>query len=241
MIRAVIVDDEPLARDELARLLAETGQVQVVAACGNALEAINALRRERPDALFLDVEMPDVSGFELLGLLDEDLSPAVVFVTAHDEFAVKAFDESAVDYLLKPVEQDRLARAVERLQRVVAKGPGAADGGPALPVPEITRIPCLAGRAIKLVSVSEVDLVKSGEAGVFVVTAKGEFFTELTLSVLEARARLLRCHKQYLVNVDRIDEINLADNSLAVITTKARHTVPVSRRHLTRLRAALGL
>ena len=238
----MIVDDEPLAREELGRLLAETGQVQVVASCGNALEAIHALRRERPDALFLDVEMPDVSGFELLGMLDEDLAPAVVFVTAHDEFAVKAFDESAVDYVLKPVEQDRLARAVERLQRVVAKGPGeGAAAGQALAVPEITRIPCLAGRAIKLVSVSEVDLVKSGEAGVFVVTAKGEFFTELTLSVLETRAKLLRCHKQYLVNVDRIDEINLADNSLAVITTKARHTVPVSRRHLTRLRAALGL
>jgi len=240
LIRAVIVDDEPLAREELGRLLSDTGQVQVVASCGNALEAINALRRERPDALFLDVEMPDVSGFELLGMLDEDLAPAVVFVTAHDEFAVKAFDESAVDYVLKPVEQDRLARAVERLQRVVAKGPGT-DGTPPLPTPEITRIPCLAGRAIKLVSVSEVDFVKSGEAGVFVVTAKGEFFTELTLSVLETRAKLLRCHKQYLVNVDRIDEINLGDNSLAVITTKARHTVPVSRRHLTRLRAALGL
>jgi len=237
----VIVDDEPLAREELGRLLSDTGQVQVVAACGNALEAIHALRRERPDALFLDVEMPDVSGFELLGMLDEDLAPAVVFVTAHDEFAVKAFDESAVDYLLKPVEQDRLARAVERLQRAVAKGPGGGGGAQALPTPEITRIPCLAGRAIKLVPVGEVDLVRSGEAGVFVVTAKGEYFTELTLSVLEARARLLRCHKQYLVNVDRIDEINLGDNSLAVITTKARHTVPVSRRHLTRLRAALGL
>ncbi len=240
MIRAVIVDDEPLAREELRRALDEGGQVQVVAACGNALEAIQALRRERPEALFLDVEMPDVSGFELLGLLDEDLTPAVVFVTAHDEFALKAFDESAVDYVLKPIEPDRLARAVERLQRAVSRGPGAGQAQ-ALPVPEITRIPCLAGRAIKLVAVSEVDLVKSGEAGVFVVTAKGEYFTELTLSVLESRARLLRCHKQYLVNVDRIDEVNMCDNSLAVITTKARHTVPVSRRHLSHLREALGL
>jgi len=238
VIRALIVDDEPLARAELSQLLGETGLVEVVGRCGNALEALQALRRERPDALFLDVQMPDVSGFELLGMLDEDLAPAVVFVTAHDEFAVKAFDESAVDYLLKPVEQERLARAVERLQKTLAAGPGPA---PPLPVPQITRIPCLAGRGVKLVPLAEVELVKSCEAGVFVVTQKGEYFTELTLGVLEARAGLMRCHKQYLVNVDVIDEISLSDNSLAVITTRSRHTVPVSRRHLTRLRDALGL
>ena len=240
MMRALLVDDEALARDDLKALLAETGFFQVVGCCADAVAAIQAVRRERPDVLFLDVNMPAISGFELLAMLDPEELPRVVFVTAHDEFALKAFDESAVDYVLKPIEPDRLARAVERLQRAVSRGPGAGQAQ-ALPVPEITRIPCLAGRAIKLVAVSEVDLVKSGEAGVFVVTAKGEYFTELTLSVLESRARLLRCHKQYLVNVDRIDEINMGDNSLAVITTKARHTVPVSRRHLSHLREALGL
>jgi two-component system LytT family response regulator len=236
MIRALIVDDEPLARDELDRLLTDTGQVRVVGKCGNALEAIQVLRRERPDALFLDVQMPDVSGFELLSMLDEDLTPEVVFVTAHDEFAVKAFDESAVDYLLKPVEPDRLERALEKL-----KAHRTEEPRPALTGPEITRIPCLAGRSIKLVPLSEVELVKSGEGGVYVVSSQGEYYTELTLSVLEARAKLLRCHKQYLVNVDRIDEISLAENSLAVIKTRSGQTVPVSRRHLTKLRSALGL
>jgi two-component system LytT family response regulator len=238
MIRALIVDDEPLAREELAQLLAESGRVEVVGRCGNALETLQALRRERPDALFLDVQMPDVSGFELLAMLEEELTPAVIFVTAHDEFALKAFDESAVDYVLKPVEPDRLALALDKLERALASGP---RGAPPVAPPDIARIPCLAGRAIKLIAVGDVELVRSGEAGVFVVTAHGEYFTELTLNVLEARTGLLRCHKQHLVNVDRIDEINLQDNSLAVITTKARHTVPVSRRHLTRLRAALGL
>jgi two-component system, LytTR family, response regulator len=238
MIRALIVDDEPLAREELDRLLTATKAVTVVGKCGNALEAIQVLRRERPDALFLDVEMPDVTGFELLGMLDEDLTPAVVFVTAHDEFALKAFDESAIDYLLKPVEPERLARAIEKLQE---RGRASPAPAPLPPAAEITRIPCLSARSIKLVAVSEVEFVRSGEAGVFVVTPQGEFFTELTLSVLETRAHLLRCHKQYLVNVDRIDEISLAENSLAVITTKSGKTVPVSRRHLTRLRAALGL
>src|SRR5215208_3278491 len=236
MIRALIVDDEPLARDELARLLTASGAVTVVGKCGNALDAIQAVRRERPDALFLDVQMPDVSGFELLAMLDEDLTPDVVFVTAHDAFALKAFEKNAIDYLLKPVEPERLAQAVEKL-RQRRRG----DPRPALAAPEITRVPCLAARAIKLVSLSDVEFVRSSEEGVFVVTPQGAYFTELTLNVLEARAKLLRCHRQYLVNVDRIDEISLADNSLAVIKTKSGQTVPVSRRHLTRLRAALGL
>jgi two-component system, LytTR family, response regulator len=236
MMRALIVDDEPLARDELDALLRETGRFRVVGRCGNAVEALQLLRQERPDVLFLDVQMPGLSGFELLAMLDEDLSPDVVFVTAHDEFAVKAFEESAVDYLLKPVERERLDRTVEKLE---ARRGAAAR--PALTPPEITRIPCLALRAIKLVSVADVEFVRSSEAGVYVVTAGGEYYTELTLAVLEDRAKLLRCHKQFLVNVDRIDEISLAENALGVIRTKSGQSVPVSRRHLTKLRAALGL
>jgi two-component system, LytTR family, response regulator len=236
LIRVLIIDDEPLAREELDRLLADVRGVTVVGKCGNALDAIQAVRRERPDALFLDVQMPDVSGFELLAMLDEDLAPDVVFVTAHDAFALKAFEKNAVDYLLKPVEPERLAQAVEKL-RLRRRG----DPRPSLAAPEITRIPCLAARAIKLVAVSDVEFVRSGEEGVFVVTAQGTYFTELTLNVLETRAKLLRSHRQYLVNLDRIDEISLGDNSLGVIKTRSGETVPVSRRHLTRLRAALGL
>jgi two-component system, LytTR family, response regulator len=235
-MRALIVDDEPLARDELDALLRETGRFEVVGKCGDALSALQVLRRERPEVLFLDVQMPGVSGFDLLAMLDDDLTPDVVFVTAHDAFAVKAFEENAVDYLLKPVEPERLRRTVEKL----AERRGAAVR-PAVAAPEITRLPCLAQRAIKLVAVADVEFVRSSEAGVYVVTAAGEYYTELTLAVLEARARLLRCHKQFLVNVDRIDEISLAENSLGVIRTKSGKSVPVSRRHLTKLRAALGL
>ncbi len=236
-MRALIVDDEPLARDELDRLLQEAGSVTVVAKCGNAVEALQAVRRETPDVLFLDVHMPGVSGFELLAMLDDDPRRRVVFVTAHDEFAVRAFEESAVDYLLKPVEKERLAKTLERLQ-----ARGAQSLSPNLAPPHITRIPCVAaGRSIKLVALAEVESVRSSEAGVHVVTAGGEYYTELTLAVLEERAGLLRCHKQHLVNADRIDEISLAEGSVAVIKTKSGHTLPVSRRFLAKLRAALGL
>lgn len=235
MIRALVVDDEPHAREELAALLRETGAVEVVGTCANAVEAIPAVRRERPDVLFLDVQMPAISGFELLAMLDPEEAPRVVFVTAHDEFAVRAFEENAADYLLKPVERERLARTVERLQRPTAPGAGT------LAPPAIRRIPCQGARSIRLVDVGEVESVRSSEAGVYVITAAGEHFTELTLRVLEERAGLVRCHKQHLVNVDRVDEILLGDDEGATLRTRSGRSVPVSRRFLAALKDRLGV
>jgi two-component system LytT family response regulator len=236
MMRALVVDDEVHAREELAALLAETGAFTVVGTCANAVEAIPAVRRERPDVLFLDVQMPAVSGFELLAMLDPEELPRVVFVTAHDEFAVKAFEENAFDYLLKPVERARLVRTVERLQRAPA-GPPAST----LAAAAIRRIPCQGARSIRLVDLAEVESVRSSEAGVYVITAAGEHFTELTLRVLEERTGLCRCHKQHLVNVDRVEEVLLGDEEGAAVRTRSGRTVPVSRRFLTPLKLRLGL
>lgn len=238
MIRTLLVDDEPLARDELRRLLDAAGEFEIVGECGNAIDALSAIRRDAPDVVFLDVQMPVVNGFELLSMIEDEHLPDVVFVTAHDDFALKAFEENAVDYLLKPVSAERLAKTVEKLRRGRTPPPVAR---PAYAAGDITRIPCLGSRSIKLVPIAEVEFVKSGPAGVYVVCPSGEFFTELTLKVLEDRAGLLRCHKQFLVNIDRVDEIALGDNQLGVIRTKTGHEVPVSRRHLTALREKLGL
>ncbi len=237
MIRALIIDDEPHAREELESLLDETGAFEIVGRCGNAVEAVHAIRGERPDVVFLDIQMPAISGFELLAMIDDEDLPEIVFVTAHDEHALRAFEERAVDYLLKPVARDRLAKTVERLRRPRGVAPPAAA---ALPRSPIRRIPCLAGRAIKLVDLSEVELVRSSEAGVYVVTAKAELFTELTLRVLEERAGLVRCHKQVLVNIDQVDEIRLEDG-LAEIRTRSGKNAPVSRRFLAKLRERLEI
>jgi two-component system LytT family response regulator len=235
MIRALIVDDELHAREELEALLVEAGGVAVVAKCEDAVEAIKALRRERPDVLFLDVQMPAISGLELLSMLEDEELPSVVFVTAHDEFALRAFEERALDYLLKPVGKERLAKTLERLRRLPGREPR-----PAYPRAELRRIPCLAGRAIKLVDLSEVEFVKSSDAGVYVVTPKGELFTELTLKVLEDRAGLVRCHKQFLVRVEAIDEIHF-DEGLGSIRTRSGKDVPVSRRFVAKIRERLEL
>ncbi len=235
MIRALVVDDEVHAREELAALLGETGAVEVVATCADAVAAIPALRALRPDVLFLDVQMPAVSGFELLSLLDPDDLPPVVFVTAHDAFAVKAFEANAVDYLLKPVEPERLARTVERLRRGLGQAP------PAALAPAIRRIPCQGARSIRLVDLDEVEAVRSSEAGVYVITAGGEHFTDLTLRVLEERAGFLRVHKQHLVNVERVVEILLGDEDGSTVRTRSGRLVPVSRRFLPLLKQRLGV
>jgi two-component system LytT family response regulator len=237
VIRALIVDDEPHAREELESLLGETGAFEIVGRCADAVEAVRAIRDARPDVVFLDIQMPAISGFELLAMIDDEELPEIVFVTAHDEHALRAFEERAVDYLLKPVARERLAKTVERLRRP-RSGPAAAASLPRSP---IRRIPCLAGRAIKLVDLGDVELVRSSEAGVYVVTAKGELFTELTLRVLEERAGLVRCHKQFLVNIDQVDEIRPLEDGAASIRTRSGKEAPVSRRFLSKLRERLEI
>lgn len=236
-MRAIVVDDERHAREELEVLLSELGGVEVVASCANAIEALQAVRALRPDVLFLDVQMPQVDGFQLLSMMEEEITPGVVFVTAYDQHALGAFEASALDYLLKPVQPDRLARAVERVRRFVG---GARR--PALPGAPIERVPCAGARSFRLVDVSEIEFVRSSAAGVYVVTATGEYFTELTLRVLETRTgKLDRCHKQYLVNLAAVDEIVPAHPAGAVLRTRSGREVPVSRRRLLDLKDALGI
>jgi two-component system LytT family response regulator len=128
-LRSVIVDDEPAARGLLAEILGAIGDVDVVASCGDGQSAIEAVRAHRPDVVFLDVQMPRGSGFEVLEALEDEAPPAVVFVTAYDEFAVQAFDASAADYLLKPLDEQRVRRAVDRAAaRVRLAAAGAPPG-----------------------------------------------------------------------------------------------------------------
>ncbi len=234
MMRALIVDDEIYARQELETLLEETGEFTVLGKCANALEAMRAIAKEKPDVLFLDVQMPVINGFELLSMIDAAAMPQVVFVTAYDEYALKAFEENALDYLLKPVEKGRIEKTVEKLKRRSAEGTRPVFAGPA-----IQKVPCIHSSKIKLISPAEIEYVRSSETGVHVISPAGEFYTELTLQVLENRTDLIRCHKQFLINIDLVDEIILRENMAADVKTKSGRLVPVSRRYLRLLREKL--
>lgn len=234
MMRALIVDDEIYSREEIEAMLNETGEFIVSGKCANALEALQAINREKPDVLFLDVQMPVINGFELLGMIDEKVMPSVVFVTAYDEYALKAFDENALDYLLKPVEIKRLSKTVEKLKKKFSEGIKPVFAGR-----DIKKIPCIHSSRIKLINTSEVEYVRSDETGVHVICQKGEFYTDLTLHVLENKTDLVRCHKQFLINIDLVDEIILRENGAAEVKTKSSRLVPVSRRYLKILREKL--
>jgi two-component system LytT family response regulator len=235
MIRAIIVDDELHAREELNAMLGQTQAFEVVDMCAHAVEALQAIKRDRPDVMFLDIRMPGLSGFEMLSMIDEEIMPIVVFVTAYDEYALKAFDENAVDYLLKPVEAERLQKTVQKLRKMVRE-----PARQPYPVVPITRIPCVLSQRIKLIALRDVECIRSDIAGVYVITSGGEFFTELTLKVLEERTGMVRCHKQFLVNIDRADEILLQENQSAQIRMQSGKMVPVSRRFFKRLKDTFG-
>jgi two-component system LytT family response regulator len=228
MIRALIVDDEFHAREELGAILEETGEFTVAGKCANALDAMKFIRKERPDVVFLDIQMPVIDGFEFLGMMEEELLPHVVFVTAYDTYAIKAFDENALDYLLKPVEKERLSKTIVRLKKSIDDGRRPAVRS----IPEIKRVPCIVCNRIKLVNVSDIEYVRSGQSGIHVVCPLGEFYTELTLKVFESRTDLIRCHKQYLVNLNQVDEIIFREGSQAEIKMKTSRRIPVSRRYL---------
>jgi len=237
MMRAVVVDNEQNAREELEALLGEVAEIAVVGACANAIQALRTIRATRPDVLFVDIHMPKVDGFQLVSMIEPELMPCVVFVTAHDEYALKAFEENAVDYLLKPVQAERLARTVEKVRRYLGEG-----RKPVFLSPAIERIPCVCAQGTKLVAAGEVEFVRSSETGVHLVTAKAEYLTELTLSLLEAKVpRMARVHKQFLVNLDHVDVVGKGDPASVVLRTRSGQQVPVTRRYLAELKERLGI
>ncbi|ECJ3771311.1 two-component system response regulator YehT [Salmonella enterica subsp. arizonae] len=238
MIKVLIVDDEPLARENLRILLQGQDDIEIVGECANAIEAIGAVHKLRPDVLFLDIQMPRISGLEMVGMLDPEHRPYIVFLTAFDEYAIKAFEEHAFDYLLKPIEEKRLEKTLHRLRQERSKqGVLAAGNQQALKF-----IPCTGHSRIYLLQMDDVAFVSSRMSGVYVTSSEGkEGFTELTLRTLESRTPLLRCHRQFLVNMAHLQEIRLEDNGQAELVLRNGLTVPVSRRYLKSLKEAIGL
>ncbi|PWC91526.1 transcriptional regulator [Azospirillum sp. TSH100] len=234
----LIVDDEPLARKELRRVLSKADDIVIVAECSNAIDAVGVINREKPEVVFLDIQMPRVSGIEMLSMLDHEKMPHVVFLTAYDEYAVQAFEQHAFDYLLKPVNQARLDKTLERLRRDrgpqnIAQLPGAR---------QLRQLPCFGQHHVQLVRMEEVEYVASGVSGVCVFTIDGsELPTELPLHILQERTSLLRCHRQYLVNTDFIEKINFLENGLAEIKTRRGQNIPVSRRFFPQIKERLGI
>lgn len=235
-LKAIIIEDEINVRDEIEFLLLETGEIEILQKCANALEGIKAINNLRPDVLFLDIELPVINGFEMLSMIDESVLPRIVFVTAYDDYAIKAFENDAVDYLLKPVEKSRLNKTIEKLKQSIQN-----HNTPNIKIPDLKRIPSIGTNKVKLINLDQIEYVHSNETGVFFFCGERKCFTELTLKVLENKTKLFRCHKQYLINLDKIDEILFEENSSGKIKTISQHFVPISRHYLKELKDQLGI
>ncbi len=240
MLTALVIDDEQFAREELAELLSETGQVDVVGDASNAILGLKKINELKPDVVFLDIQMPQVTGIELLGMLDPETMPYVVFVTAYDQYAIQAFEDNAFDYLLKPVDPCRLNKTVQRLHKSISQSTLTQQLSAITP-DKLAQIPCIGHNRIVIMATDTVECAYSDISGVHVRSPNQTASTQLTLKTLEEKTSLVRCHRQYLINIKAINEIKLLENGLAEIITRTGFEIPVSRRYLKVLKDMLGI
>ena len=233
---AVVADDEPLGRRGIVARLARSPRIRVVAECGDGRAAVDAVRRLSPDILFLDVRMPDLDGFGVLEALSKERRPHVVFVTAHDEHAVEAFRVRALDYLVKPIDDDRFSEALQRALQAAEQG-RAADAGPESRRAFSVRT---RGRVI-LVPHREVDWIEAQGDYACLHAGPREFLMRTTMRVLEKRldGRFLRIHRSAIVNADRVRELRSLENGDFEVHLEGGRELRLSRTHreaLSRLR-----
>ncbi|GLS82930.1 two-component system response regulator BtsR [Paraferrimonas haliotis] len=236
MIHCLLIDDEANARHELEASLRQYQDIQVIAQASNAFEGIKLINKHRPDLVFLDIQMPRISGLEMLSMLDDSNLPRIVFVTAFDEYAIQAFDANAIDYLLKPINCERLRESIERVRSNLT--PQTIEP---LRSTQLESIPCFNHNRLRMIKPQDIDYVFSDMSGIHVVCNQEQHHTQLTLTVIEQRTQLVRCHRQYLVNLDRIAEISVTEGGAGgQVTTTNGAQFPISRRYQKTIKQAMG-
>ena len=246
MIRVILIDDEPLARSLLNNFLNEIKEVEIVGAYENGFEGLKGITDHKPDLVFLDIQMPKLNGFEMLELLDE--LPYVIFVTAYDHYAVKAFENNAVDYLLKPYSQDRLFAAFQKAKGMIEK-PAKLNSVKTLVDSRleqkelIDRIAVKTGTKIKIIYIEEVEYLESQDDYVMIYTAEGKFLKQKTMKFFENHLPskfFIRIHRSYMVRFDFVAQIELYEKESFIIKLKNGKTLPISKSGYNRLRTTLN-
>jgi two-component system LytT family response regulator len=244
IIRAVIVDDEPPAREVLREFLAGYPEIEVVAECVNGYEAVKRVNELAPDLLFLDIQMPKLDGFEVLDLLET--KPKVVFVTAYDEYALRAFEVHAIGYLLKPYTAERFSEVIANVREVVVRrDPQSLDEVARMVAQSrrpLQRIAFRDGAAINVIPVQRIDYIEAQDDYVHVFSRGEKRIKQQTLSELESLldpTRFVRVHRSYIVNLESLARVEpyAKDSRVAVLKDGSR--IPVSRSGYERLRELL--
>lgn len=245
MKKVVIIDDEPLARSIVAEYLQFHPQLQLVQECNDGFEGLKAIMQHQPDLIFLDIQMPKITGFEMLELVEHP--PAVVFTTAFDEYAIKAFETHAVDYLLKPFSRERFDKAIQKWQEQKSAPASVTETlleAASLSPGQNQRIVVKNGAKIKIIPVQEVLYLEAADDYVKIHTADSYYLKNKTMAHFEKALdgqQFARCHRSYMVNVQQIARIDPyeKDGHLAILKSGAR--VPVSKTGYVKLRQVLGL
>jgi two-component system LytT family response regulator len=244
-IRAVIVDDEDLARQIIREMLKPHTEIEIVAECANGFEAVKTVADAKPDLVFLDIQMPKLDGFEVLELIGGEV--AVIFVTAYDEHALRAFEVNAVDYVLKPFRAERLEAALKRARERMGKHPPASPDQLAAaaraPGQYAERIVVKDGTRVQIIPVSKLDYAEAQDDYVSLASQGKKYLKQQTISSLQASLdpnRFLRLHRSCLVNLERVARLEPYGKDTHIVILNDGSRLPVSRAGLARLKEFLG-
>jgi two-component system LytT family response regulator len=246
MSKVIIIDDEPLARSIVKEYLQKHPDLELAAECGDGFDGVKAIQQYQPELIFLDIQMPKINGFEMLELIEQP--PNVIFTTAFDEYAIKAFEAHAIDYLLKPFNQERFDKAVAKWKEqqhanTPAKTEELLETASQSPA-QSHRVVVKNGSKIKIIPVHDIFYLEAADDYVKIHTREGYFLKNKTMShfeqVLDGQ-QFVRSHRSYIVNVQQITRIDPyeKDNHVAILRSGLK--VPVSRGGYGKLKAVLGL
>jgi two-component system LytT family response regulator len=235
-IRALIVDDEPLARSNLSVLLRRDPDIEIIGECGSGVEALARIRKTKPDLVFLDVQMPECDGFDVLELLGKDLPPAVIFVTAYDQYALRAFEAGALDYLLKPFDNARFELALNRAKQRIARG------GNTTQKPE--RLAIKSAGQVSFINISDIDWIEAADYYACLRIGQKTHLLRRSMSELEEEldpAVFCRIHRSTIVNLDRVRGLKLSEDGEYDVLLDHGTRLRLSRRYRKHLQSRLGV
>ncbi|PWL27302.1 MAG: DNA-binding response regulator [Fluviicola sp. XM-24bin1] len=243
MKKVIIIDDEPLARSVVESYLKAFPELEIVAQCPNGFEGLKAIEEHHPELVFLDIQMPKINGFEMLELIDEP--PAVIFTTAFDEYAIKAFETSAVDYLLKPFAKDRFEKAINKwMDSNVPSTPEQFQNLAQSRSDEHLRIVVKDGGEIKIIPTVDVIFIEAYDDYVKIHTKDGYHLKKKTMGHYEKALpaeKFMRIHRSYIINIDALSKIESFEKNSYRATLLDGNIVPISRTAYPLLKSTLGL
>jgi two-component system LytT family response regulator len=244
MIKTLLIDDEPLARSILAEYLASYPEIRIVQECNDGFEGLKAIHEHRPDLIFLDVQMPKINGFEMLELIEQP--PAVIFTTAFDEYALKAFEAQAVDYLLKPFDKERLNKTIQKYKEQIAgkKSNFESLTNTIRQPEERNRIVVKEAGTIRIIPVQEVHYFEAYDDYVKIHTRKEVFLKKKTMNFYEQtldNSRFVRVHRSYILNLAELTKIEPLEKETYLALLKSGAKVPLSKSGYAALKTVLGI